>query len=805
MNFSIPGLQNPIDPEKNNVRVSSDDFGNVKFKVLGPLSENKPFPNLEVIITNSSATVTFEEVFRATDTSNIIREPNENVSGHYDFYFVSRIKDDGALPVGNYRVRVYQDRLFIKELWLTVEDSGRVGEIAAEDQLFDDLAELGKEQGLNIDYGFKRFGSGILIGLDVNTLRAQITVEDHTGEFYSLYQPAFGVGTESYISKQTAYDGAIDIIVDTSAELIRDRLISSDPVIGVDTDLERITRNIGLGDEITVGIKINSTLIQIEGVGPVEEFLTGSSNIQVSSTSEIADLRVFMASHTTYVQFLTINREGTFIAQKPPQIPFTSDIDIDVDAFADELVDTTVFLGSDTSDPDGGGTADIFVDTEADLIRGRILFANETIFVDIDESILTREIQFFDDPVIYVDTDLTHMNFEFALEGESFIEVDPDTLIDKIPYIFPTVDVEPSLTIEATAEITTIITNIDVGDTPVGIAYNSTDEDFLVVNRLDSTVDRIDIDSTTNLGDVSIGTPATSSPAKPTWISNQNKYYVPDRDANTVIPVSNTIGVGASIAVGDFPEYGAYGPNAGDSSEDVYAVACVGDDTIYFINTVTNTVITSAVATGNGPGEVAYNSAEQRFAVVNTLDNTVSVYFDDAGTWKKLGGDISVGASPESIRYFAAINKYVVTNRQGGTVTIINGSSNAVEATISTGLLPSGSAFAPDLNMIAVSNAGAQTVTLIDASTLTKIKSISAGYRPEDILYVDYNSTFFTRNELDDNMTVIDAVAQTRLKNFSIGQRPIDFVYSSSTYKIGVVHQNGDNMSIVDARYVCEE
>jgi YVTN family beta-propeller protein len=163
--------------------------------------------------------------------------------------------------------------------------------------------------------------------------------------------------------------------------------------------------------------------------------------------------------------------------------------------------------------------------------------------------------------------------------------------------------------------------------------------------------------------------------------------------------------------------------------------------------------VTATVPAGPGAFAIAVNSVTNKVYVVNdTTSGTVTVI--DGTT--NATTSIPVGSGPQALDVNPVTNKIYVANGADGTVSVIDGSTNAVVATVKTGVNPQQVVVNSKANIVYVMNGSLDgTETVIDGGTNAVVDQIFGGDDPSfiavdptiDTLYVvatannDYPST----------------------------------------------------------------
>jgi YVTN family beta-propeller protein len=211
------------------------------------------------------------------------------------------------------------------------------------------------------------------------------------------------------------------------------------------------------------------------------------------------------------------------------------------------------------------------------------------------------------------------------------------------------------------------------------------------------------------------------------------------------------------------------------------------------------------IPVGNAPVSVAANPRTNKVYVVNQCgsgpacdysNGTVSVI---DGATDLVTATITVGSNPGQVAINQVTNKiYVTDSIQGGnsTVTVIDGETNAT-ATVYVGVLPSGLAVNPITNKIYVSNYGSNSVTVVDGVTLstTTIRPVNVPERPA--INTVTNKIYVANDTSPGTLTVIDGASNSQT-TISVGAFPTDAAIDELTNKIYVPNSGDSTVTVVD-------
>lgn len=161
---------------------------------------------------------------------------------------------------------------------------------------------------------------------------------------------------------------------------------------------------------------------------------------------------------------------------------------------------------------------------------------------------------------------------------------------------------------------------------------------------------------------------------------------------------------------------------------------------------------------GNKRLALAINQDTNTIYVANKGSCDVSVM---DGSTDTITATIGVGVYPGAISVNPDTNKVYVTNQQQASVMAINGAGNQVIATISTGSLPADFAINRNTNKIYVSNLIGNNVTVIDGNTDTASAAIATGSLPMNVELNQNTNKIYVANNGGHSVSVIDGSSDT--------------------------------------------
>ncbi len=157
---------------------------------------------------------------------------------------------------------------------------------------------------------------------------------------------------------------------------------------------------------------------------------------------------------------------------------------------------------------------------------------------------------------------------------------------------------------------------------------------------------------------------------------------------------------------------------------------------------------------------------------------------------------IRVGSQPVAIAVNPVTNKIYVGNTGGGTVSVIDGTTDAVTRTVEVGALPYVVAVNPTSNKIYVSKTFSNTMTVIDGATNTT-SNLKAGIQADAIAVNPATNKIYLTNYESQDVTVMDGATHNTtavvagVHVWAIAQNPV-------TNKIYVANKGSSNLTVID-------
>ena len=232
------------------------------------------------------------------------------------------------------------------------------------------------------------------------------------------------------------------------------------------------------------------------------------------------------------------------------------------------------------------------------------------------------------------------------------------------------------------------------------------------------------------------------------WISDHVAAIDPSTLSTTVIYSKLTFG-----------RLGFLGINVNHTTSNIYVTDA---GTLGMANTVIIVGSNAAIPVGTKPTGVSVNATTNKIYVANSGSNDVSVI--DGSTNSVLATVTDPNAvAPVAIAVNSTTNTIYVTNSQSNNLTVIDGATDLVTATIPVGTAPSGVDVNSQTNFIYVANAGnAQaadpgSITVIDgANQTTATLTDTNAKNPVAVAVNPVTNKIYVANSGSNNLTVID-------------------------------------------------
>ena len=222
-----------------------------------------------------------------------------------------------------------------------------------------------------------------------------------------------------------------------------------------------------------------------------------------------------------------------------------------------------------------------------------------------------------------------------------------------------------------------------------------------------------------------------------------------------------------------------------------------------------NGVITSGIQVDSYPVGIAANPNTGKIYVANEFSNTVSIIDE---TTDKIQATIKVGSFPYGIDVNPLNNRVYVANRGSNTISVIDGSTNLKMADVHVGNSPIDVAVNPSSSLVYVTNIESGTVSIIDGITNTVSSTIKVGNIPYAIAVNPVtNMTYITdigdgrisilqNSKNDSNNSSVKNVARTLEKVNGIIIAPAGIAINTSTNKAYITDYASNTVFVIDLK-----
>ncbi len=139
-----------------------------------------------------------------------------------------------------------------------------------------------------------------------------------------------------------------------------------------------------------------------------------------------------------------------------------------------------------------------------------------------------------------------------------------------------------------------------------------------------------------------------------------------------------------------------------------------------------------------------------------------------------------------------------VTNERGDSVSVINGNSLVVEATIDVGDRPRGIGISPDGSELYVAVSEENKIKVIDPVSLKIMREFKAGSDPETFA-VHPNGNIYISNEDDAKASVFDPKTGEQIAEISVGLEPEGVAISADGKRVIVTSESTNMLHVIKA------
>jgi len=170
------------------------------------------------------------------------------------------------------------------------------------------------------------------------------------------------------------------------------------------------------------------------------------------------------------------------------------------------------------------------------------------------------------------------------------------------------------------------------------------------------------------------------------------------------------------------------------------------------------------------------------------------------GATNAVVGDVGVGLGSHWVAVNPTTNRIYVSNNSSHTVSVIDGLTNTVVATVPAGAYPVGVAANPLSNLVYVANYYDDTVTVIDGATNAVVATVPVGGEPYGVGVNPTTNRIYVANysSLSRSVSVIDGATNAVVATVPVPDSPGDLAVNPSTNRIYVANHWGSDVWVID-------
>jgi YVTN family beta-propeller protein len=212
--------------------------------------------------------------------------------------------------------------------------------------------------------------------------------------------------------------------------------------------------------------------------------------------------------------------------------------------------------------------------------------------------------------------------------------------------------------------------------------------------------------------------------------------------------------------------------------------------------------VSATVAVGTDPQGVAVDPSTDKIYVVNKIPGTVSVINGATNTVTativvgSLGCILTSDCNPIGVAVDPSTHKVYVTNSDDATVSVINGTTNTVVATIDVRNNPQAVAVDPSTHKVYVGTGQFNSVTVIDGATNTVIATTPNDSGAAAVTVDPSTHTVYAGNSNNGTVSVISGATNTITTTVELPD-PIGMAVDPSTHTVYVTTREG-RVSVID-------
>jgi YVTN family beta-propeller protein len=144
-----------------------------------------------------------------------------------------------------------------------------------------------------------------------------------------------------------------------------------------------------------------------------------------------------------------------------------------------------------------------------------------------------------------------------------------------------------------------------------------------------------------------------------------------------------------------------------------------------------------------------------------------------------------------------SLTNRVYVSSSSGTVSVIDGITNSVIATVEVGFLPSGLGVDSIAQQVYVANPVTNHVSVLDGVSNTVVATVPVGFHPFSATTNPLLGRAYVTNLFSDSVSVIDGASNTLVATVGVGVEPSELATNSYANLVYVVHAQAGMISVI--------
>ncbi|OYD16230.1 hypothetical protein CH330_03475 [candidate division WOR-3 bacterium JGI_Cruoil_03_51_56] len=167
------------------------------------------------------------------------------------------------------------------------------------------------------------------------------------------------------------------------------------------------------------------------------------------------------------------------------------------------------------------------------------------------------------------------------------------------------------------------------------------------------------------------------------------------------------------------------------------------------------------------------------------------------GASNEVVATVRVGDWPCALCYNPQNNKVYCVNGGSNNVTVLDGATNQVVATVEVGDDPWALCYNPAYNKVYSANRWSGDVTVLDGASNEVVATVAVGDDPYAICYNPLDNKVYSANEESDDVTIIDGASNQVVCTIEVGDEPIAFTWNPVQNRTYVANFSSSSISVL--------